>query len=57
MSGMNEFELLNEDKGVPLFYPHVPKNAIKYLTRSLSTRWLGQGPIVDKFEATFKKKF
>lgn len=57
MGGMDEFELLDEDKGVPLFYPHIPKNAIKYLTRSLSTRWIGQGPMVDKFETIFEKKF
>ena len=57
MNGMNEFELLDEDKGIPLFYPHIPKNAIKYLTESLSTRWIGQGPVVDKFELAFENKF
>lgn len=42
---------------VPLFYPHIPKNAIKSLRKVLSGRWVGQGPLVDKFEKVFSKKF
>ena len=57
MNGMDEFELLDEDKGIPLFFPHIPKNAVKYLTNTLSTRWIGQGPMVDKFESAFEDKF
>ena len=49
--------LKNTKKSVPLFYPHIPKNAKKAVSKVLSTRWLGQGPLVDKFEIVFSKKF
>ena len=40
----------DKNKNVVLFYPHIPKNALESLKRTLSTRWIGQGPMVDKFE-------
>lgn len=55
-----EYPLLNfnyKSKSVPLFYPHIPKNAKKIMSQILSTRWIGQGPLVDKFEKIFSKKF
>ena len=42
----------------PLFYPYIPKRAIlKELSETLSGRYLGQGPKVDRFEQEFSKKF
>ena len=54
---MNEYPLLDENKGIPLFYPHIPKDAIDEVADTLSGRWIGQGPKVDKFEREFKKLF
>ncbi|MDR2717119.1 MAG: DegT/DnrJ/EryC1/StrS family aminotransferase [Treponema sp.] len=42
---------------IVLFHPHIPKNAVKYVTDTLSTRWIGQGPKVEQFENEFSKKF
>ena len=44
-------------KSIPLFYPHIPKKAIKAIEGVLRSRWIGQGPLVDKFEKIFSKKF
>ena len=49
--------LESKKKSVPLFYPHIPKEAKKVVSRVLSGRWVGQGPLVDKFEKVFSKKF
>lgn len=57
MAKMNEFPLLKEEEGIPLFYPHIPKNASQYVTEVLSTRWIGQGPKVEEFEYKFSKMF
>jgi perosamine synthetase len=54
---MNEFPLLDPSEGVPLFYPFVPKEAIAEVTDTLSGRWIGQGPKVDRFEKLFEEKF
>ena len=36
---------------IPLFYPYIPKEKIlKEIEDTLNSRWLGQGPKVDKFE-------
>jgi dTDP-4-amino-4,6-dideoxygalactose transaminase len=50
MKPMNEYPLMNENKGIPLFYPHVTERAIDSVKDVLSSRWIGQGPGVDKFE-------
>jgi dTDP-4-amino-4,6-dideoxygalactose transaminase len=42
---------------IVLFHPHMPKKAIEYVTDTLKTRWIGQGPKVDKFEKDFSQKF
>ena len=47
----------SRQNSIPLFYPHIPKNAKKIMSKILSTRWIGQGPLVDKFEKVFSKKF
>ena len=46
-----------QNKNIVLFYPHIPKNALKSLKKTLSTRWIGQGPMVDKFEKKLSKDF
>ena len=53
-----DFPLLEtKKKSFPLFYPYVSKKSLKSVTDVLKTRWIGQGPLVDKFEDTFKAKF
>lgn len=53
-----DYPLLDtKKKSVPIFYPHIPKNAKKQINKVLSGRWLGQGPLVDKFEKIFSEKF
>jgi len=47
----------DKKKGVLLFYPYVSKKSAKNIKKKLSGRWLGQGPMVDKFENNFRKKF
>jgi dTDP-4-amino-4,6-dideoxygalactose transaminase len=55
---MGEFPLMKtDDKNIVLFHPHVPKNAVKYVTETLNSRWIGQGPKVDLFESEFKNVF
>lgn len=54
---MGEFPILNESEGIPLFYPYVPEEALLSVTETLSGRWIGQGPKVDKFEELIKNKF
>jgi perosamine synthetase len=56
-NGMNEYPLLNENEGIPLFYPQVPKEAISEVADTLSGRWIGQGPKVELFEKKFKELF
>lgn len=56
-TGMNEFPLLQEGEGIPLFYPHVPVGAIAEVSDTLSGRWIGQGPKVDIFEKRIKELF
>lgn len=41
---------------IVLFHPHVPFNATEFVSQVLKTRWIGQGPMVDKFEDAFKEK-
>jgi dTDP-4-amino-4,6-dideoxygalactose transaminase len=48
---------MNRSENIPVFYPFMPKNAARYVTETLSTRWIGQGPKVDKFENLFSEKF
>ncbi len=47
----------DKKKGVLLFYPYVSKKSGQNVKKKLAGRWLGQGPMVDKFENNFKKKF
>ena len=52
-----ELSIMSDKKGTVLFYPYIPKKSIKILEKRLSTRWIGQGPMVDKFEKKFSDIF
>ena len=49
--------LEDKKKNIVLFYPYISKKSSKLLKNRLNTRWVGQGPMVDKFENEFSKKF
>lgn len=53
---MQEHSLMDPDQGIPLFYPHVPAKAVEYVSETLSGRWIGQGPKVDRFEKQFNEQ-
>ena len=53
-----DFPLLeSKKKTYPLFYPYISKSSKNNIKKVLNSRWIGQGPLVDKFELNFKKKF
>ena len=52
-----ELSIMSDKKGTVLFYPYIPKKSLKILENRLSTRWIGQGPMVDRFEKKFSKIF
>ena len=52
-----EMPLMPNEKGTVLFYPFIPKNSLTSLRNVLSGRWIGQGPLVNKFENKFSKMF
>ena len=54
---MNELPVMEENEGIVLFYPNVPKKAIEEVTKVLQSRWIGQGPRVAQFEKEFSEKF
>ena len=42
---------------IDLFRPYVPREVLDEVNDTLHTRWIGQGPKVDKFEKEFKRLF
>lgn len=42
---------------LPLCYPYVPEQAKRRVAETLDTRWIGQGPQVDRFERAFEQRF
>ena len=51
-----DFPLIKDtNKSITQFYPHIPKNYMKAMKKVFSTRWVGQGPLVDRFEDIFSK--
>ena len=54
---MNEMPVMNENDGIVLFYPNIPKSAIEEVTKVLQSRWIGQGPRVAQFEKEFSERF
>lgn len=54
----DEFPLMETKKGnIVLFHPHIASNSLEEIEDTLSTRWIGQGPKVEKFEKMFKQRF
>ena len=50
--------LLEEgSNNIVLFYPHVSESAKISVIETLESRWIGQGPMVDKFEKKFSDIF
>ncbi len=47
----------DKDENIVLFYPNVPPNAHEAIKEVLKTRWIGQGPKVEKFEEEFSNRF
>ena len=55
---MSDMPLMQEKRGnVVLFYPNIPEEVISEVTDTLKSRWIGQGPKVDRFEREFAAKF
>jgi perosamine synthetase len=55
---MDEFPIMEDKSGnIVLFHPHIPAKAIDAVTGVLKTRWIGQGPLVEKFEREFGARF
>ena len=55
---MNELPLMEtNEKNIVLFHPHISEKARQYVDDTLRTRWIGQGPKVDKFETMFTEMF
>ena len=52
-----EIPLMKLSEGTVLFHPYISKNSFKNVKKVLSGRWIGQGPLVDKFEIKFKSMF
>lgn len=40
-------------KTIPLMLPYIPQGTIEAVSRTLQTRWLGEGPRVQEFERQF----
>ena len=54
----NEVPVQAEGDGkIVLFRPHIPARAGEEILDTLSTRWIGQGPKVDRFENEFRERF
>lgn len=47
----------DKKKSALLFYPYISKKSPQNLKKVLATRWIGQGPAVEKFEKKFEKMF
>jgi len=50
-------KFLHTPMGLSLFYPYVPDESKRLVNEVLNTRWIGQGPMVNKFEDEFSKLF
>ena len=52
-----ELSIMPDKNGTVLFYPYIPKKSVQIIKKTLSTRWIGQGPMVEKFEKKFSEMF
>ena len=53
----NDLPMMSTEEGIVLFHPHMPRKAKEYVCDTLDSRWIGQGPKVDLFEARFREQF
>jgi perosamine synthetase len=51
----DEALILAQGENIVLFYPHIPSGAAERVSQTLATRWIGQGPQVDRFETEFAR--
>jgi perosamine synthetase len=55
---LSELPVMDVKPGnIVLFHPHIPAGASAAIAATLRTRWIGQGPKVDEFEARFSARF
>ncbi|MFZ1750584.1 MAG: DegT/DnrJ/EryC1/StrS family aminotransferase [Saprospiraceae bacterium] len=54
---MDEAKIMDTNEGIVLFHPHIPASTISRVSKVLSGRWIGQGPLVDEFETRFAASF
>ena len=53
-----DFPLIKENKKtITQFYPHIPRTAVQAIKKVFAGRWIGQGPLVDKLEKIFSRRF
>ncbi len=58
MKHPTELSLMEEAPGnIVLFRPHISERAREMVHAQLGTRWVGQGPSVDRFEEQFAQRF
>ena len=58
MKKVNDMPLMEEKVGnINICYPFLGNKAVEYVTDTLNSRWVGQGPKVDLFEQKFKERF
>ena len=60
MTQLASFEtpILPEGKDfIHLFRPHIPAGALQHIGSVLQSRWIGQGPMVEKFERMISEQF
>ena len=46
-----------KDGNIPVFHPFISSKAKEYVVDTLNSKWIGQGPKVEKFEEEFSNKF
>ena len=55
---VSDMPLMKEgNKNINICYPFIGKKAIEYVTDTLNSRWIVQGPKVELFEQKFKENF
>lgn len=48
--------MIAKTRQIPLMTPYIPPRAIEAVSRTLMTRWVGQGPQVEEFERCFSER-
>jgi len=53
-----DMPLMEESEGnIHICYPFIGEKAIEYVTDTLKSKWIGQGPKVEQFETKFQNRF